>query len=99
MSAKSHGKLKEMAEDRMHEPVTEALITVPACFNKAHREEAHMAAQHAGLYVLQLLSEPSAGGIAYGWGRRIEPLRTVIVFDLGGGTLDVSLLTVDKRIV
>jgi L1 cell adhesion molecule like protein len=95
LSAKILEKLKKMAEGKLGEPVTEAVITVPANFNDRQREETKEAAKLAGLKILRLMNEPCAGAITYAYERPPTQEQNVMVFDLGGGTLDVSLLTIE----
>jgi molecular chaperone DnaK len=83
-------KLKADAEAYLGEPVTEAVVTVPAYFNNAQREATKDAGKIAGLNVLRIINEPTAAALAYGLEREEE--ETVLVFDLGGGTFDVSVL-------
>ena len=83
-------QLKEDAERWLEQPVTDAVITVPAYFNDRQRRAVREAAGLAGLTVPQLLNEPTAAALAYGIDR--EEARTVLVWDLGGGTFDVSVL-------
>ncbi len=87
-------KLKADAEAYLGEPVTEAVITVPAYFNDAERTATQHAGEIAGLKVLRIINEPTAAALAYGLDRKKE--ETVLVFDLGGGTFDVSLLEIGK---
>ncbi|KAF0697624.1 Aste57867_11714 [Aphanomyces stellatus] len=90
--------MKQVAEAFLGEPVAKAVITVPAYFNEAQRQSTHDAGVIAGLDVLRILVEPTAAAIAYGLDRRHaaeQTKETVLVFDLGGGTFDVSLLRVD----
>jgi L1 cell adhesion molecule like protein len=96
LSAKILEKLKRMAEGRLGGSITDAVITVPASFNDGQREETKKAAKLAGLNVLRLLNEPCAGAIAYAYELGADRKETVIVFDLGGGTLDVALLTIER---
>ncbi len=84
-------KLKADAEAYLGEPVTEAVITVPAYFNDSQRQATKDAGQIAGLEVLRIINEPTAAALAYGLDKT-EKDQTVLVFDLGGGTFDVSLL-------
>jgi L1 cell adhesion molecule like protein len=97
ISAKILAKLKQMAERAIGRSVTEAAITVPAYFSDAQREDTKRAAALAGLTVLRLVNEPSAGAIAYGYETQPQVKKTVIIFDLGGGTLDVSLMTIEHK--
>src|SRR3989475_7046521 len=85
-------KLKADAEAYLGEQVTEAVITVPAYFNNAQREATKDAGQIAGLNVLRIVNEPTAAALAYGLDK--EKNETILVFDLGGGTFDVSILEV-----
>jgi len=95
ISARVLGKLKRDAEDYLGEPVTDAVITVPAYFNDAQRQATKDAGQIAGLNVLRIVNEPTAAALAYGLERGKED-ELILVFDLGGGTFDVSLLEVGK---
>jgi molecular chaperone DnaK (HSP70) len=97
ISAKILEKLKKMAEDRIGTPVTEAAISVPAYFTDAQREDTLKAARAAGLHSVRLVNEPSVGAIAYGFETQPTEARTVLVFDFGGGTLDVSLLSIQGK--
>src|SRR3954470_12477027 len=83
-------KLKKAAEDYLGEKVTEAVITVPAYFNDAHRQATKDAGQIAGLEVKRIINEPTAAALAYGLDKGKE--EKIVVFDLGGGTFDVSIL-------
>jgi len=87
-------KLKADAESYLGQPVTEAVITVPAYFNDAQRTATKNAGEIAGLKVLRIINEPTAAAVAYGLDRKKE--EKVLVFDLGGGTFDVSLLEIGK---
>ena len=95
VSARILGKLKRDAETYLGEKVTDAVITVPAYFNDAERQATKEAGEIAGLNVLRIINEPTAAALAYGLdkGKDDEP---ILVFDLGGGTFDVSLLEVGK---
>src|SRR5713226_9662486 len=86
-------KLKADAEKYLSEPVTDAVITVPAYFNDAERTATITAGQLAGLNVLQLINEPTAAALAYGLDKLNED-QTVFVFDLGGGTFDVTIMRI-----
>ncbi len=91
-------KLKDDAEKYLKEPVTDAVITVPAYFNDAERTATIMAGQLAGFNVLQIINEPTAAALAYGLDK-IDQDQTVFVFDLGGGTFDVTIMRIkDERI-
>ncbi|OUS05771.1 molecular chaperone DnaK [Rhodobacterales bacterium 52_120_T64] len=87
------GKMKETAEDYLGQGVTQAVITVPAYFNDAQRQATKDAGRIAGLEVLRIINEPTAAALAYGLDK--EGGKTIAVFDLGGGTFDVSVLEID----
>ena len=87
-------KLKRDAEAYLGEPVTDAVITVPAYFNDAQRQATKEAGEIAGLNVLRIINEPTAAALAYGLGKGER--ETILVYDFGGGTFDVSLLEVGK---
>ncbi|WP_324649319.1 molecular chaperone DnaK [Georgenia sp. H159] len=95
ISARVLGKLKRDAEEYLGEPVTDAVVTVPAYFNDAERQATKDAGQIAGLNVLRIINEPTAAALAYGLERGKED-ELILVFDLGGGTFDVSLLEIGK---
>ena len=95
ISARILQKLKRDAEAYLGEPVTEAVITVPAYFNDAQRQATKDAGQIAGLKVERIVNEPTAAALAYGLEKGKED-ELILVFDLGGGTFDVSLLEVGK---
>jgi len=90
-------KLKQDAEAYLGEPVTQAVITVPAYFNDSQRQATKDAGQIAGLEVLRIINEPTASSLAYGLDK--EKDETILVFDLGGGTFDVSILDVGEGVV
>jgi molecular chaperone DnaK len=90
-------KLKQDAEAYLGEPVTKAVITVPAYFNDSQRQATKDAGQIAGLEVLRIINEPTAASLAYGLDKK--ELETILVFDLGGGTFDVSILEVGEGVV
>jgi molecular chaperone DnaK len=90
-------KLKQAAEEYLGQTVTKAVITVPAYFNDAQRQATKDAGQIAGLNVLRIINEPTAAALAYGLDKKGS--ETVMVFDLGGGTFDVSLLDVGDGVV
>ena len=98
LSAIVLGKLKAMAEAYLGQEVKDAVVTVPAYFNDAQRQATKDAGRIAGLNVLRLLAEPTAACIAYGMNEGGKGERKVIIFDLGGGTFDVSLLTVEDGV-
>ncbi|GAB3673151.1 molecular chaperone DnaK [Angustibacter aerolatus] len=95
ISARILGKLKRDAESYLGEDVTDAVITVPAYFNDAQRQATKEAGEVAGLNVLRIINEPTAAALAYGLDKGKED-ELILVFDLGGGTFDVSLLEVGK---
>jgi heat shock protein 5 len=90
-------KMKEIAENYLGQEVKYAVITVPAYFNDAQRQATKDAGTISGLEVLRIINEPSAAAIAYGLDKK-QGEKNVIVFDLGGGTFDVSLLTIDNGV-
>tara|TARA_B100001115_G_scaffold30929_2_gene22761 strand:+ start:3075 stop:4982 length:1908 start_codon:yes stop_codon:yes gene_type:complete len=91
-------KMKEIAEAYAGETVTDAVITVPAYFNDSQRQATKDAGQIAGLNVLRIINEPTAAAIAYGLDNDTSTEKNVLIFDLGGGTFDVSLLTIEDGI-
>jgi L1 cell adhesion molecule like protein len=91
-------KMKEIAESYLGSPVTEAVITVPAYFNDGQRQATKDAGAIAGLNVLRIINEPTAAAIAYGLDKKGKGESNILIFDLGGGTFDVSLLTIDDGI-
>ena len=90
-------KLKQAAEDYLGEKVSDAVITVPAYFNDAQRQATKDAGQIAGLNVLRIVNEPTAAALAYGLEKKND--ETIAVFDLGGGTFDISVLEVGEGVV
>jgi heat shock protein 1/8 len=91
-------KMKEIAESYLGAEVTQAVITVPAYFNDGQRQATKDAGAIAGLQVLRIINEPTAAAIAYGLDKKGTGERNILIFDLGGGTFDVSLLTIDDGI-
>ena len=91
-------KMKETAEQYIGETVTDAVITVPAYFNDSQRQATKDAGAIAGLNVLRIINEPTAAAIAYGLNNKTKTEQNVLIFDLGGGTVDVSLLSIDDGI-
>ncbi|MBE7194953.1 MAG: molecular chaperone DnaK, partial [Gordonia polyisoprenivorans] len=98
ISARTLMKLKRDAESYLGEDVTDAVITVPAYFNDSQRQATKEAGQIAGLNVLRIVNEPTAAALAYGLDKG-EKEQTILVFDLGGGTFDVSLLEIGDGVV
>ena len=90
-------KMKEVAEAYLGKEVKYAVVTVPAYFNDAQRTATKDAGVIAGLEVLRIINEPTAAAIAYGMDKKSGE-KTIVVFDLGGGTFDVSLLTIDNGV-
>jgi len=91
-------KMKEIAESFLNKTVTKAVITTPAYFSDAQRQATKDAGHIAGLEVLRIINEPTAAAIAYGLDNVKNEEQTILVFDLGGGTFDVSLLTIDDGV-
>ncbi len=97
VSAMVLGKLKQAAEDYLGQPVTKAVITVPAYFNDAQRQATQDAGKIAGLEVMRIVNEPTAAALAYGLDKKKD--ETIVVYDFGGGTFDVSILEVGEGVV
>jgi len=97
ISAMVLGKMKETAEAYLGKKVTHAVVTVPAYFNDAQRQATKDAGVIAGMTVMRIINEPTAAAIAYGMDKK-DGEKNVLVFDLGGGTFDVSLLTIDNGV-
>lgn len=97
ISARVLQKLKRDAEEYLGEDVTDAVVTVPAYFNDAQRTATKEAGEIAGLKVLRIVNEPTAAALAYGLDKEND--QTILVFDLGGGTFDVSLLDIGDGVV
>src|SRR5690348_13508220 len=97
ISARILGKLKRDAESYLGENVTDAVVTVPAYFNDAQRQATKEAGEIAGLNVLRIINEPTAAALAYGLDKGED--QTILVFDLGGGTFDVSLLEIGDGVI
>ena len=98
VSAMILGNLKESAENYLGEPVTKAVITVPAYFNDAERQATKNAGKIAGLDVERIINEPTAAALAYGLDKQ-DKNQTILVYDLGGGTFDVSILDLGDGVV
>jgi molecular chaperone DnaK (HSP70) len=97
ISAMVLSKMKEIAEAYLGKKVTHAVVTVPAYFNDAQRQATKDAGVIAGLTVMRIINEPTAAAIAYGLDKK-DGEKNILVFDLGGGTFDVSLLTIDNGV-
>jgi len=91
-------KMKETAEAYLGSPVKDAVVTVPAYFNDSQRQATKDAGTISGLNVLRIINEPTAAAIAYGLDKKVGGERNVLIFDLGGGTFDVSILTIEDGI-
>ena len=91
-------KMKETAEAYLGKKVTDAVITVPAYFNDSQRQATKDAGTISGLNVLRIINEPTAAAIAYGLDKKVGGERNILIFDLGGGTFDVSILTIEEGI-
>ncbi|MDR2209924.1 MAG: molecular chaperone DnaK [Spirochaetaceae bacterium] len=91
-------KMKKTAEDYLGEPVTEAVITVPAYFNDAQRQATKDAGKIAGLEVKRIINEPTAASLAFGFNKEMKQDRMIAVYDLGGGTFDVSILELGEGV-
>jgi len=96
ISAMVLGKMKQTAEDYLGEKVTDAVITVPAYFNDSQRQSTKDAGRIAGLNVLRIINEPTAAALAYGLDKKSE--EKIAVFDLGGGTFDISILEIGEGV-
>jgi molecular chaperone DnaK len=94
ISARVLAKMKKTAEDYLGEPVTEAVITVPAYFNDSQRQATKDAGRIAGLDVKRIINEPTAAALAYGLDKAATGDRKIVVYDLGGGTFDVSIIEI-----
>lgn len=91
-------KMREIAESYLSKPIKHAVVTVPAYFNDSQRLATKDAGAIAGLNVLRIINEPTAAAIAYGLDKKGAGEKNILIFDLGGGTFDVSLLTIDEGI-
>ncbi|KAL1415735.1 hypothetical protein MTO96_006613 [Rhipicephalus appendiculatus] len=89
-------KMKETAEAYLGCPVKDAVVTVPAYFNDSQRQATKDAGAIAGLNVLRIINEPTAAALAYGLDKNLKGEKNILIFDLGGGTFDVSILTIDE---
>src|SRR6266704_2855857 len=90
--------MKEIAEAKLGKSVEKAVVTVPAYFNDNQRQATKDAGTISGLNVLRIINEPTAAAIAYGLDKKSAQEKNVLIFDLGGGTFDVSLLTIEEGI-
>ncbi|MFN6048531.1 MAG: Hsp70 family protein, partial [Bacteroidota bacterium] len=90
--------LKEKAEKALNVEVMQAVVTVPAYFNDAQRQATRDAGKLAGLEILRIVNEPTAASLSYGIGLNREEVQTVMVYDLGGGTFDVSILQIEDGV-
>ncbi|KNC98749.1 hsp71-like protein [Spizellomyces punctatus DAOM BR117] len=91
-------KMRDIAEAYLGHPVKDAVVTVPAYFNDSQRQATKDAGTIAGLNVLRIINEPTAAAIAYGLDKKVGTEKNVLIFDLGGGTFDVSLLTIEEGV-
>jgi len=91
-------KMKETAESYIGKPVKDAVVTVPAYFNDSQRQATKDAGQISGMNILRIINEPTAAAIAYGLDKKSKQEKNVLIFDLGGGTFDVSLLSIEEGI-
>ena len=98
ISARILGKLKRDAEEYLGDTVTDAVITVPAYFNDAERQATKEAGEVAGLNVLRIINEPTAAALAYGLDKDNSKAETIAVYDLGGGTFDISILELNSGV-
>jgi molecular chaperone DnaK len=96
MSAAVLAEMKKVAEDYLGEPVDKAVVTIPAYFNDGQRQSTKEAGVIAGLDVIRMINEPTSAALAYGFGKNLE--QKIAVFDLGGGTFDVSILDVGQNV-
>jgi heat shock protein 1/8 len=87
-------KMKEIAENYLGKKVFEAVVTVPASFNNSQRQAPKDAGVIAGLNMLRIINESTAAAVAYGLDKKVRAERNVLIFDLGGGTFNVSILTI-----
>ena len=90
--------MKQTAEDYLGEPVTEAVVTVPAYFNDAQRQSTKDAGVIAGLNVLRIINEPTAAALSYGLDKMSTGEKNILIYDAGGGTFDVSILSIEEGV-
>ncbi|MCV5062540.1 Hsp70 family protein, partial [Escherichia coli] len=98
LTCASTTQMKEIAEGKLGKKVEKAVITVPAYFNDNQRQATKDAGAIAGLNVLRIINEPTAAAIAYGLDKKVEGERNVLIFDLGGGTFDISVLEIQNGV-
>src|SRR6202521_4927261 len=98
VSAMVLAKMKQTAEDYLGEPVTEAIITCPAYFNDAQRQATKDAGRIAGLEVVRIINEPTAAALAYGIDKQKSAVEKIAVYDLGGGTFDITILDLNQGV-
>ena len=91
-------KMKETAEAYLGTTITNSVVTVPASFNDSQRQATKDAGTISGMNFLRIINEPTAAAIAYGLDKKVAGERNVLIFDLGGGTFNVSLLTIEENI-
>jgi L1 cell adhesion molecule like protein len=91
-------KMKEIAEKHLDKKVKKAVVTVPAYFNDAQRQATKDAGSIAGLTISRIINEPTAAAMAYGIEKKNYNQRNILIFDLGGGTFDVSVLSLDQGV-
>ena len=91
-------KMKETAEAYLGTTITNSVVTVPASFNDSQRQATKDAGTISGMNILRIINEPTAAAIAYGLDKKVAGERNVLIFDLGGGTFNVSLLTIEENI-
>jgi L1 cell adhesion molecule like protein len=91
-------KMKETAEAYLGKKIKNAVVTVPAYFNDSQRQATKDAGAISGLNVMRIINEPTAAAIAYGLDKKGKGEKNILIFDLGGGTFDVSLLAIDEGI-
>lgn len=96
ISGKVLAKIKDVASTHLGQPVERAVVTVPAYYNDRQRQAVKQAGVHAGLEIVRIINEPTAAALAYGAGRKL--VENVVIFDLGGGTFDVSVIEIRDRV-
>ena len=99
ISAKVIEKMKQFAEARIGKKVKNAVVTVPAYFNNSQKQATLDACKIAGLDCKRIVNEPTAAAIAYGLEKRQQEEKKILVFDFGGGTLDVSILKIEEEVI